>query len=264
MRHPAFAPAWFAAGLLAFAAAARGGFESAPSLAWNAAATSTGLICWAVAGASLSAGSVARRLGWIGSGLSPVILCGLVLGMLATSQVAEWLIALAGYEHTGNLAEFRRTLTAVGGRDLVVALFGIALLPGFAEELALRGFVQRGLEARVGALAAVVATSLIFALLHGEPVHAAGAFLLGLYLGSIVALCGSIRPAVLCHVLNNAAATLGTAFDVQALGILLVAAGLVAGPWALWRTALQARSAHPPLGGTPESLPPMDPPSGHS
>jgi len=260
----AVALAWFAAGVLAFATATTRGFASAPALAANAAATSLGLMAWAFAGATLSSAPLARRLGWLPSRLPPPVLVGLVLGMLAISQLAEWLIAQAGYGEVGNLAQFRRTLSGVGGRDLAAALVGIALLPGIAEELALRGLVQRGLERRLGATAAVGVSSLLFAALHGEPVHASGAFLLGLYLGAIVALSGSIRPAILCHVVNNAVATLGVAFTLPYATALAVVAGAVAGPWALWRTWLQAQAARPSLGETPEACHgpggPPDPP----
>lgn len=250
---------WFAAALLAFAAAAAGSADSARSLAANAAATSVGLACLALGGALFSDEPVGRRLGWVPSGLPPTVLFGLVLGMLATSQLAEWAIDLAGYRDVGNLAHFRHVLAGVRQPpDLLAATVGLALLPGVAEELALRGWIQRGLERRVAPAVAVVATALVFGLLHGEPVHAAGACALGLYLGSVVALCGSIRPAVLCHVVNNLAATLGTALGLEAFAAPIVVLGAVAGPWALWRTALQRTAARPPLGGTPEPPGPQD------
>jgi membrane protease YdiL (CAAX protease family) len=262
MPKAARASACFALGLAAFAVAAATGAADPTALAMNAAATSLGLIAWALAGATLSGKPFARRLGWVPSHLSPAVIAGLVLGMLALSQLAEWLIALAGYQDVGNLPEFRRVLRQARGPSLGVALVGVALLPGVAEEVALRGFVQRGLHPRIGGAAAVGLTSLLFALLHGELVHGAGALLLGLYLGTIVALCGSIRPAVVCHVANNAMATLGSALSLQWLGVLLALAGLALGPWALWRTVLRARAAHPPLGASPEPAPPAAPPPG--
>jgi membrane protease YdiL (CAAX protease family) len=252
MRTAVVSFACFVAGLLAFAAGARGSFDTAYGLAFAAGATSVGFVCWALAGAVFSDAGLRQRLGWTPSGLPPAVLAGLVLGMLGTSQLVEWLIQLAGYEDVGQLAEIRRALTAIGPGEIAAALVGLALLPGIAEEIALRGFVQRGLTPLAGAPAAVIVASALFGLLHGDPIHAAGAFGLGLYLGTVVALCGSIRPAVLCHVLNNAVATLGPALGIEgALWMLLL--GLVAGPWALWRTALHRRPAHPPLGGTPDA-----------
>jgi len=252
MPRGARALAYFVLGLAAFALAAARGIADPHALASNAATTSLGLVAWAFAGATLSGEPLARRLGWLPSQLSPAVVTGLVFGMLALSQLAEWLIAMAGYHEVGNLPEMRRLLSQVRGPGLGAALVGVALLPGFAEEIALRGFVQRGLHAQMGGVAAVAITSVLFAVLHGEPVHGAGALLLGLYLGTIVALCGSIRPAVVCHVANNAVATLATALTLPWVGAAAAAVGVVLGPWALWRTALRARAAHPPLGGSPE------------
>jgi len=218
-----------------------------------------------VAGAALSGQPIARRLGWVPSGLPAPVLVGLVLGLLATSHGVEWAIAQAGLREVGTLAHIRRVLTGIGPGELAVALLGVALLPGVGEELALRGLVQRGLEPRTGAVAAVGVTAVLFGLLHGEPVHAAGAAVLGVYLGSVVALSGSVRPAVLCHVANNAVATLGTALAWERVGAALVLLGAVLGPWALWRLARHARerevvrraaeAAHAPLEGSPEAPP---------
>lgn len=258
MPRAAVAFACFVAGLLAFAAAATARFDDAYGLALGAAATSLGLVFWALAGAVFSDAGLRRRLGWLPSGLPPGVLAGLVLGMLGTSQLIEWAIRLTGNEGVGQLGEIRRALTALGPGELAAALVGVALLPGFAEEVALRGFVQRGLAPRWGAPVAVIVASLLFGLLHGDPIHAAGAFVLGLYLGTVVALCGSIRPAVLCHVVNNAVATLGPALGVHG-GEWLLVAGVAAGPWALWRTALHRAAAHPPLVGRPDPPPPAGP-----
>jgi membrane protease YdiL (CAAX protease family) len=273
MSRAARALAFFALGLAAFALAATTGAADPNALAANAAATSIGLVAWAFAGATLSREPLGRRLGWVPSRLSPAVVVGLVLGMLALSELADWLISIAGYQHVGHIAEFRRVLRHARGPSLGTALVGVALLPGLAEEIALRGFVQRGLHARFGAVAAVTVSSLVFALLHGERVQAAGALLLGLYLGTIVALCGSIRPAVTCHVVNNAVATLGTAWPLPWLGPVAALVGVVLGPWALWRTVLRARAAHEaapaaagaahaPLGGSPERPTSGEPPSG--
>ncbi|MBW2312955.1 MAG: CPBP family intramembrane metalloprotease [Deltaproteobacteria bacterium] len=259
MQKAAAALAWFTLGVLAISGAAGAGFDSAPSLTLAAAATSAALMAWAFAGASLASEPYPTRLGWVPSHLSPAILLGLVFGMLTLSQLAEWVISLAGYQEVGNLPQFRHALRGATGAELAMAVVGIGFLPGFTEEIALRGFVQRGLQPRVGAVAAVGITSLLFGALHGEPVHAAGALALGLYLGTIVALCGSIRPAVLCHVVNNVVATLGAALPIAPLALAAAALGAVLGPWALWRMALQARAAHPPLGGSPEPDAPPSP-----
>jgi len=239
------AAAWLVAASLAFAGAVAPPLGTLPGLLLSAVCTSLGLAFLALAGASLSACGPARRLGWVASGLPPRVLAGLVLGMLALSQLAEWVIELAGLGGQGTLGEFDRIVSAARGAPLGAAVLGFALLPGVCEELALRGWLQRGLEPRLGGAAAVVLGAAAFGVLHADPVHASGAFVLGLYLGTVAWWAGSIRPAVLCHVVNNGVATAGAAAEPGApvTGVLL-AAGLVAGPWALgrlWRRRAAAR-----------------------
>ena len=257
MPRALFVAASLCLAVAAFAVGAASGIDTPRALATNAAATSLGLIALTLAGSAFSREPLERRLGWVPSGLSTGVIVGLVLGLLAVSQLAEWLIAFAGFEEVGQLPEIRRVLRQA--RDpvsLPLALVGVALLPGIAEEVALRGFVQRGLTPQLGAAGAVGLTSLLFGVLHGDPIHAAGAALLGVYLGAIVAINGSIRPAVLCHVANNAVATLGTAFPMPWITVAVAVAGAIAGPWALWRLVLHARAARPLLGESPEAAPP--------
>lgn len=226
---------------------------TAPEMALAAGSTSLALICFALGGAALAGGSARQRLGWRPSGLPASVLLGLLLGLLAVSQLAEWAIALAGYRDVGTLAEFRRAVAGVGGAELALSLVGLALLPGFGEELAFRGWIQGGLATRMGAPAAVGLSAVLFGLLHGDPLHASGAFVLGLYLGAVTALAGSIRPAVACHIVNNLLATLTVASGFQALSGWLVVAGVFAGPWAFRRLWLQHRVAHRALKRSPET-----------
>jgi membrane protease YdiL (CAAX protease family) len=50
--------------------------------------------------------------------------------------------------------------------------------------------------------------------MHADPVHSPVAALLGLYLGWITERAGSILPAVIAHVVNNAMAVLGARFPL--------------------------------------------------
>ena len=85
----------------------------------------------------------------------------------------------------------------------MLALLAVGLAPGIAEELLCRGLVQRGLVPRVGAPVAVVAAALFFGALHVDPVHASFAAALGLYLGTLCHVAGSVRPAIISHAANN-------------------------------------------------------------
>ena len=166
----------------------------------------------AFAGASLSARPVRERLGLGAGRLSPARLGLAVLGTIALSHALDALVDVLGLGGRGALAEFDFALAGVRGRSLAFALLGIGLAPGVAEELLCRGLVQRGLVPRVGGPRAVALAALFFGALHVEPVHATFATALGLYLGTLCHVAGSVRAAILCHAANNTSAVLAAAF----------------------------------------------------
>jgi hypothetical protein len=73
--------------------------------------------------------------------------------------------------------------------------------------------VQRGLVPSLGGPAAVALAALFFGALHVDPVHAAFAAVLGLYLGLVSYVAGSVRPAIACHAVNNLCAVVASAFS---------------------------------------------------
>jgi membrane protease YdiL (CAAX protease family) len=166
----------------------------------------------AVAGATLWAGPVSERLGLGRGRLSAGRLALLVLGTVALSHALDAVIDAAKLGEHGSLAEIDAALRGVRGRAFWLALLGLGLAPGVAEELLCRGLVQRGLAPSLGAPAAVVLAALFFGALHLDPVHSAFAAVLGLYLGILSQLAGSVRPAIVCHAANNLCAVLIAAF----------------------------------------------------
>ncbi len=84
----------------------------------------------------------------------------------------------------------------------------VALAPAFAEEVLFRGLLLRALLARFGPAVAVVASSLLFGLIHVDPPQATGAALIGLALGFMTCRTGSLWPAMAAHAANNGAAVL--------------------------------------------------------
>ena len=96
--------------------------------------------------------------------------------ILIVSVAAVFLLLLAGgisvIEEVilGPDPEAQLLLDAVLPKDLLqlIALIGISIaLVGPAEELAFRGFVQRGLETSFGKTAGLLIASILFGLLHG-------------------------------------------------------------------------------------------------
>lgn len=166
------------------------------------------LLAIALAGVLLSSRSLADGLGLVRSELSGGRLLLLVAGTLALSHALDCLLELSGLREESALAAFEETLAGTRGAELVLALLAMAVAPAFGEELLCRGWIQRGLQERLGAARAVGLAALIFGLLHLDPVHALFAVFLGLYLGIVACWAGSTWPSIFCHGVNNALAVL--------------------------------------------------------
>jgi membrane protease YdiL (CAAX protease family) len=190
----------------------------------------------ALAGASASRQPFRARLG-LEPGRMPLSLVSVLAGgTIAVSFALDGALELFGLRAGSALASFDSTLAHARGLSLVIALVGIGIAPGAAEELFFRGFVQRGLEARLGPAPAIVLAAALFGAFHGEAVYAIAAGVLGLYLGLVAYLAGSVRAAIACHVLNNLLAVAQAAIWPQ-LGIAspaATAAGFVVAAACLW------------------------------
>jgi len=212
----------------------------------------------ALAFAARSPRGIRERLGLGPSELPRGALALLALGTLALSFSLDGIYRLIEPSDSGALFQFESELTGARGRTLAFALLGFALAPGIAEELLCRGLVQRGLQPRFGPIAAILLASLFFGALHVDPVHSAFAAILGLYLGAIAHLAGSVRASMGCHIANNTAAVLGAAITPGAGPMptpsLVIAAALSLGVlgWLWRRHAPTARARLPKKQDPPE------------
>ncbi len=92
---------------------------------------------------------------------------------------------------------------AMGPLEAVLFVLVIAIAPGIIEELFVRGYIQRRLLRRMRPGWAIAWSSVLFALLHLEPVHVVFTLPIGVWLGIIAWRTGSIWPGVLCHTALN-------------------------------------------------------------
>jgi len=131
-------------------------------------------------------------------------------------------------------------------------LLFISLAPGFSEELLFRGYMQRRLLERWNASAAILVTSLIFALFHITPHAVVFALPVGIWLGLMAWKSRSVWPGIVCHALINGMWNiwqLGVRFDyfpprppvglLVGLGIVGVAA-FAASLWLIFRRPQEA------------------------
>jgi membrane protease YdiL (CAAX protease family) len=85
----------------------------------------------------------------------------------------------------------------------VVPLIGGCLLPGIGEEIFSRGFLGRGLVARLGWPLGMLTASILFGILHVAPVHAVATTLLGLGFHFAYLTTKSLPASMWMHGLNN-------------------------------------------------------------
>ncbi|TVR65914.1 MAG: CPBP family intramembrane metalloprotease [Gemmatimonadales bacterium] len=152
-----------------------------------------------------------RRPGRSGWWLSGMVLATLVF-MFGVAQIIQ---LVTGPMDMGDAPFFRSVLAYVEDPLgwLAFALAAAVVIP-VVEEFAFRGRMQAHLEvAWGGPVAAVLATSALFAVMHAggpHPLLLVVPLLMGVFCGAAVILTGSIWSGVLLHGIWNGLMTLGT------------------------------------------------------
>jgi membrane protease YdiL (CAAX protease family) len=188
--------------------------QTLPALLAGVLASSSGLLfTLLVAVRPLDPARLRLRPGWE----TGPTLTVMVLGLLGLGQALESAANVLGFGDRGTLALIRQMLERTRGPELFAAVLVIGFAAGTAEEIFFRGYMQARLREHWSAPAAVLATSASFALMHADPsaVHVVLAFVLGIYLGFVAEISGSTLPSIVCHVVNNVAATLQIAFGLE-------------------------------------------------
>lgn len=91
--------------------------------------------------------------------------------------------------------------------SLALNLFTMALLPAFLEEMIYRGYILRTLRP-YGNFFAILISSLLFSLMHGNLRQIPFAFMVGLVLGSLYVSTNNIWLPIAVHFTNNAISVL--------------------------------------------------------
>lgn len=169
----------------------------------------------------------------------------MTLGVLVLSQTLDSVARLLGVADQSPLVPFLPALERARGSDLFAAVLVLGFGAGIAEEVFFRGYMQSRLREHWPVPAAVLVTSVAFAVLHLPVVHAVSVLALGLYLGFVAEVSGSTLPAIVCHVVNNVVFTLQTAvgFAVLDRDANLIAAAV--GPVLVVLCVLWLRGATP-------------------
>lgn len=112
-------------------------------------------------------------------------------------QLIEWL------EYGGTLEMVPRLLSEGTLFGRAVLAFAIVVGAPILEELVFRGYLWTVFERGAGRWVAFIASSLLFALFHGDPVHVVSLVPTAFFLGWLRLVSGSVWPAVAAHFVNN-------------------------------------------------------------
>ena len=109
-------------------------------------------------------------------------------------------------ESAAALTEQMLNVDTVGG--LLLNLLVIALIPAIGEELTFRGVLQQGLTRRMNPHVAIILTAAIFSFIHFQFYGFLPRMFLGVLLGYMFYVSGSLWPSILMHFLNNGTSVL--------------------------------------------------------
>ncbi len=138
------------------------------------------------------------RMMWVAAGLG-LGLWVLSLGLLEL-QFAVWPPPAAYIE---GFRALHAALRPSGPVDWLWSLAAIAAVPALCEELLVRGIVLPSFRPSLGPALAVVASALVFALIHLDAYRFLFTFAAGLVLGAIRLRSGLLLPSMLTHGLLN-------------------------------------------------------------
>lgn len=172
-----------------------------------------------------------RRVAWRNCTLRQwiaTLLCVIPLAVIA-SEVSNCASDVIGRIEPDWLKEFSESngemFADFANESWALVFVGACLLPGLSEELYCRGFISRGLVARYGIWFGSIFASLLFGIMHLEPIQATSAFVLGLALQYLFMVTRSLPAAITLHLLNNF-----SAFLVMRLGDRVYIPGLSLSP----------------------------------
>ncbi len=129
-----------------------------------------------------------------------IILIGLGGCMLANYISSAILTVLEGF---GIYSTYSTLEDPQNLYDVVALFLATAIMPALIEEISMRGILMTPMR-KYGNAFAILASSYIFGVFHGDAAQIPFAFICGLFFGYAVVVTGSIWPAVIIHGLNNA------------------------------------------------------------
>ena len=98
--------------------------------------------------------------------------------------------------------------------SFMLGLLIYALLPAIAEEIVFRGVIQKSMLSKYNGFTAIFVSTLLFVLMHGALQQTVYQLIMGIMLGYVACVGGSILYSIILHFLNNAFVLLFGCFNL--------------------------------------------------
>lgn len=152
-----------------------------------------------------------RRISWLHFLLVLMLVPPLVL---VSASIAEWTTAglnqifgtttPATNLQAGYIEYFDRVFDSIARQPWAVMFLLGCILPALGEEIFFRAFLGRGLVARYGVVRGVLCTSVLFGLMHIDPVQISAVTILGIVAHWVYLSTGTLLGPMLLHFSYNA------------------------------------------------------------
>jgi len=115
--------------------------------------------------------------------------------IIILSKLSDWICLV--------FPELKRDYGYASQYPVIVSVICFALMPAIYEELIFRKLILQFLRNRLPDLAAILLSSLFFAVFHLNILQGVTAFIFGIFLAVVAIRTGSIVLCIYAHLLNN-------------------------------------------------------------
>lgn len=151
---------------------------------------------------SLETLGLKRLMSWVDIGLAPLGYIAYIITLVVALALITQFIPGFQADQAQDVG-FKGITNQVG---YMLAFATLVVVAPIAEEVLFRGYLYGKLRRHVPIWASIVATSALFALVHGQWNVAVDTFVLSLFLCGLRELTGSIWAGILVHMIKNAIA----------------------------------------------------------
>lgn len=122
----------------------------------------------------------------------------MVFSAIAINYISAIFQEILGLEFTSSVSE----ITLKGGKETLLGVLSVAVVPALIEEAVIRGIIMQPLR-KYGDKYAIIASALLFAVMHGNMVQIPYTVIGGFLLGYLAIATGSLWPSIILHFINN-------------------------------------------------------------